>query len=318
MSVDRQALFSGTETPPEHLALDVPALAAYLAEKVEGLGDHFTAEKFKGGQSNPTYKLTSPDSGKSFVLRRRPPGTLLASAHDIAREFHVMSALFTAAFPVPRCYLICADENVIGSAFYIVSYNAGQVIWNAEMPGVDKANRAAIYDDMNARVVQLHQFDFRALGLADLGKAGGYAARNLARWSKVYEQSKLAEIPDMDWLMATLPEMLPAEERVCLLHGDYGLYNIVIAPTAPKVDAVLDWEMSTIGDPFIDLTHHLRAWWEPEETGGAASSLRGHDLSALGIPSMDEYIDLYCRRLGIRNSRIASSISATRSSATPR
>ena len=301
MTVDRQALFSGTEAPPEHLALDVPRLARYLADKMQGLdglGEAFRVEKFKGGQSNPTYKLSGP--GGCYVLRRKPPGPLLASAHAIDREYRVMQAVGTVGFPVPRTYLYCEDESIIGSAFYIVSHHPGRVFWNAEMPGVSAADRAAAYDDMNVRLAQLHQLDFAALGLGDLGRVGDYTARNLARWSKVYEQSKLIDIPDMDWLMKTLPEMLPRNERTCLLHGDFGLYNIILDSDAPRIDAVLDWEMATLGDPFVDLAHHVRAWWEPPDPeGGSATSLKGRDLAALGIPAMDDYIDQYCRRMGL-------------------
>lgn len=300
MTTDRQQLFSGTEAPPEHLALDAAALGAYLANFIEGLGADFAVEKFKGGQSNPTYKLTNRVSGVCYVLRRRPPGQLLASAHDVEREFRVMSALSKAGYPVPATYHYCADESVIGSSFYVVGYSAGRVFWNNDLPDVSRQDRGAIYSDMADRLAQLHSLDYQAAGLENLGRAGNYAERNFVRWAKVYEQSKLVDIPDMDWLTGKLPALMPKEEKVCLLHGDFGLYNIVIHAVEPKVDAVLDWEMSTLGDPFVDLAHHLRAWWEPvDDIGGAASSLDGKDLDALGIPSMDAYIDTYCRRFGI-------------------
>jgi aminoglycoside phosphotransferase (APT) family kinase protein len=299
MAIDRQALFSGTEPPPAHLALDVASLGAYLADKVDGLGREFRVEKFKGGQSNPTYRLTGA-TGTTVVLRRRPPGPLIASAHDVEREYRVMSALSRVGYPVPHPFHFCADEHVIGSSFYVVSYSAGRVFWNADVPGVSAGERTAIYDDMVARLADLHALDYGSLGLADLGRVGNYAERNFARWSKVYEQSKLVEVPDMEWLAQKLPERMPKDERTCLLHGDFGLYNIVVDAAQPRVDAVLDWEMSTLGDPFVDLAHHLRAWWEPvDEVGGAATSLRGKDLAALGIPAMDDYIDRYCRRLGL-------------------
>ena len=299
MTQDRQQLFSGTEAPPEHLALDVARLARHLSDKVPELGAGFGVEKFKGGQSNPTYRLTPKNGGAAFVLRRRPPGELLASAHDIAREYRVMSALSAAGFPVPRAFHFCEDESVIGSIFYVVSCHDGTVYWNADMPGETPPWRRGVYDDMNARLAQLHRLDPAGLGLADLAPAGGYAARNLARWTKIYRQSQLAEVPDMDWLIARLPEIVPGDAPTCLIHGDYGLYNILVSARAPEVEAVLDWEMATLGDPFIDLAHHLRAWWEPEKTNGAASSLRGRDLAALGIPDMEAHIALYCDRLGI-------------------
>jgi aminoglycoside phosphotransferase (APT) family kinase protein len=295
-SPDRQTLFSGTEPPPDHLRLDVQTLGRYVAGRLEGLGTEFTVEKFKGGQSNPTYKLTGT---RSYVLRRRPPGPLVPSAHAIDREYRVMAALTRAGYPVPQPHLYCDDESIIGSAFYVVSYSAGRVFWNAELASVPRAERAAIYGDMNARLAELHALDFRALGLEDFGRIGDYVARNLARWSKVFDQSKLVGVPDMEWLMRELPTLVPREEHSCLLHGDYGLYNLVIDPQRPRVAAVLDWEMSTLGDPFVDLAHHLRAWWEPPNQGGAATSLQGHDLTALGIPSMEEYVAAYCRGVGI-------------------
>lgn len=294
--VDRQALYSGSEPPPEHLRLDVASLGRFLAGRLDGLGTAFAVEKFRGGQSNPTYKLSG---GRSYVLRRRPPGSLLASAHAIDREYRVMAALDRVGFPVPHPYLYCDDASIIGSPFYVVSCADGTVYWNAEIAGIARAERAAIYDDMNARLAELHGLDVRALGLGDFSRTGDYLSRNLARWSTVYQQSKLVEVPDMDWLLSELPARLPPGERTCLLHGDYGLYNIVVDARRPRVEAVLDWELSTLGDPFVDLAHHLRAWWEPPDSAGAASSLRGLDLSGLGIPSMEAYVAEYCRRAAI-------------------
>jgi aminoglycoside phosphotransferase (APT) family kinase protein len=296
--IDRQEMFSGTEEPPEHLALDVPALGRYLESRLADLGARFQVAKFKGGQSNPTYKLTGQMA--TYVLRRKPPGPLLPSAHAIDREYRVMQAVGRAGFPAPTTFLYCADETIIGSAFYVVSYNPGRVFWNADMPSIPDGDRTAVYDDMNTRLAQLHQLDYAAMGLGSLGKIGDYAARNLARWSNVYTESALVDVPDMDWLIRRLPDMLPREERTCLLHGDFGLYNVIIAPDKPSIGAVIDWEMSTLGDPFIDLAHHVRAWWEvPDPEGGAATSLSGLDLKALGIPNMDDYIDTYCKRMGL-------------------
>jgi aminoglycoside phosphotransferase (APT) family kinase protein len=297
-AIDRQAAFSGTEPPSEHLALDINRLGHFLEDKVAGLGREFLVEKFKGGQSNPTYRLTGKQV--TVVLRRRPPGKLLATAHAIDREYRVMAAVCRAGIPAPKALFYCTDESIIGSEFYVVGFNPGTVYWNADIPNTTPAYRGAIYDDMNARMVQIHQMDYAAVGLGDLGRIGGYAARNLARWSKIYQDSKLAEIPDMDWLIANLPDMLPKQERVCLVHGDFGLYNVIIAPEQPAISAIIDWEMATLGDPFIDLAHHLRAWWEvPDPVGGAATSLQGLDVAALGIPDMDAYIGTYCRRMGL-------------------
>jgi aminoglycoside phosphotransferase (APT) family kinase protein len=293
--IDRQALFSGTEAPPAHLTIDAQALGRYLADRLEGIKGPLDIVKFKGGQSNPTYRISA--GGKSFVLRRRPPGQLLESAHAIDREYRILSALAKADFPVPQPRLYCDDAGIIGSAFYIVDFHDGRVFWNAEIPGAEPAFRAAVYDEMNALLARLHDIDFRALGLGDFGKTGNYAARNLARWSKQYIQSKLIDIPDMDWLMDALQRRLPLREDTSLLHGDFGLYNIIVHPTEPKILAVLDWEMATLGDPLIDLAHHVRAWWDPPDPiGGSATSLKGLDLLQLGIPRMDDYIAAYFRR----------------------
>jgi aminoglycoside phosphotransferase (APT) family kinase protein len=295
----RQAeLYTGTEATPTHLAFDLDRLDRFLRNRLPGYRGPVTAEKFRGGQSNPTYKLVAGE--RSYVLRRRPPGKLLPSAHAIDREFRVMSAVHREGFPVPEPFLYCDDESIVGTAFYIVEYAQGRLFWDADMPGLDPVERAAICDAMNAGLARLHRFDYRALGLGDFGKVGNYCARNLERWSRQYDASKLVDIPDMDWLRQTLTKLLPKEERVALLHGDYGHYNILIHPTRPELLAVLDWEMSTLGDPLVDLTHHLRPWWvPPDPERGSMSSLVGLDLAALGIPAMQDYITTYCRRAGI-------------------
>jgi aminoglycoside phosphotransferase (APT) family kinase protein len=295
----RQAMFGGTEAPPEHLALDVERLVPYLRERLEGFRGISEVRKFKGGQSNPTYLLLRSDGVGGYVLRRRPPGVLLGSAHAIDREYRVIVCLEKAGFPVPHAKVYCSDENVIGSAFYVTDFVQGRVFWDADLPGESPQVRAALYDEMNRLLARLHRFDYAAAGLADFGKIGSYAARNLARWSKVYEQSKLIEIPDMDWLIHALHESLPSGESTALLHGDFGLYNLIVHPTEPRILAVLDWEMSTLGDPFIDLAHHLRPWWEPPDSRQSAPSLLGRDLASLGIPGMNAYILRYCDLMGL-------------------
>jgi aminoglycoside phosphotransferase (APT) family kinase protein len=297
MSIDRQSLFSGTEQPAAHLKLDAAALEAYLHEPLLGFKGPLEIVKFKGGQSNPTYRISGGD--RRIVLRRRPPGRLLESAHAIDREYRILSALHAIGFPVPRPHLYCADASVIGSEFYVVDYCEGRVFWNADMPGADRRTRETVYDEMSRLLARLHSLDVAALGLADFGKRGGYAARNLARWSKQYIESKLIDIPDMDWLMAALRERLPPEQRSVLLHGDFGLYNIIVHPEEPRILAVLDWEMATLGDPLIDLAHHIRAWWDPPDPiNGSATSLVGLDLAALGIPDMTAYVARYFERSG--------------------
>jgi aminoglycoside phosphotransferase (APT) family kinase protein len=293
----RQALFAGTEPVPPHLALDTERLRDYLATRVDGFRGLSQVVKFKGGQSNPTYLLQ--DASRAFVLRRRPPGTLLPSAHAVDREYRVMAALEKAGFPVPHGHVYCDDESIIGSAFYVSDCVEGRIFWDAELPGEPPASRAALYDELNALLARLHRFDYAAAGLGDFGKIGSYVVRNLARWAKVYRDSKLVDIPDMEWLMEALHARIPAEERTSLLHGDYGLYNLIVHPYRPQILAVLDWEMSTLGDPLVDLAHHLRPWWEPPDPGNSATSLVGRDLGALAIPSIDEYVARYCERVGL-------------------
>ncbi|MGK2908267.1 MAG: phosphotransferase family protein [Sphingobium sp.] len=293
----RQEQFSGVEAPPAHLALDLNRLADWLAPRLPDMGHGLSATKFKGGQSNPTYRLTGP--GAAYVLRRKPPGELVATAHQIDREFGVVRALAGTGVPVPRTYLYCDDIAVIGSEFYIVDHVAGRIFWEADMGDVPATDRAAVYDDMNRILAALHDLDPQAIGLGGLASSGGYAARNLSRWSKLYAQAALVAIPDMDWLIRELPRHLPETERTCLIHGDYGLSNLIIHPDRPQIVAVLDWEMATLGDPLIDLAHHLRAWWDLPDSGLAATSLSGLDLPSLGIPSMGAYVAGYCARRGV-------------------
>lgn len=290
----RQEQFSGEEAPPEHLALDLGRLSEWLRARLPGSGGILSATKFKGGQSNPTYRLFSP--GGEYVLRRKPPGALIASAHRIDREYRILNALTGTGLPVPHPIAYCNDEQVIGSEFYLVEYVAGRVFWEADMAGASADDCAAVYDDMNRVIAALHQVDPAAIGLADIAPPDGYAARNLERWSRQYGNAALIDIPDMQWLIRTLPIHMPDDAPSLFIHGDYGLYNLIIAPDAPRVSAVLDWEMATLGDPLIDLAHHLRAWWDLPDSGLAATSLVGKDMAALGIPAMTDYIQLYCQR----------------------
>jgi aminoglycoside phosphotransferase (APT) family kinase protein len=234
------------------------------------------------------------------VLRRRPPGKLLASAHAVDREFRVMQALHAQGFPVPRPLAFCGDETVIGTAFYVMEHVEGRVFWDPSMPGSDPAERAAVYDAMNETVAQLHGFDPAAIGLADFGRPEGYVARQVRRWSEQYRASETESIAEMDRLMAWLPEHVPATARPALVHGDFRLDNLILHPSEPRVLAVLDWELATLGDPYADVVYHMMAWVMPRSaSGGGTGTLLGENLSALGLPTLEAYAAAYARRAGI-------------------
>jgi aminoglycoside phosphotransferase (APT) family kinase protein len=295
--VSRQALFGGAEPPPAHLALDPDRLGDWLGRNLEGFKGPLGIEKFRGGQSNPTYLLST--STRRYVLRKKPPGPLLPSAHAVDREYRVIEALHAAGFPAPRPYLLCLDDSVVGTSFYLVEHVVGRLFWDVELPGVSARDRGQIYDSMNATLAALHALDPAALGLGDFGRPGNYLRRQYDRWSKQYLAAALEDIPDMDWLIATLPALIPESSVSRLVHGDYGLHNILIHPTEPRVVAVLDWEISTLGDPLGDIGHHMTAWYlPPDPERGSVSSLSGLDLDALGIPAADRYLDRYLARRG--------------------
>jgi aminoglycoside phosphotransferase (APT) family kinase protein len=291
----RQEQFSGAGDIREGQEIDRGPLEEYMRSHVEGFHGPLTVKQFRGGQSNPTYLLESP-SGR-YVLRRKPPGKLLRSAHAVDREFRVISALYAADFPVPRPYVLCKDEAVVGTIFYIMEFVDGRIFWDLDLPGLDRDERRAIYDDANRTIARLHSFDVGKLGLADFGKPGNYFARQISRWTKQYQASQTDTIEEMDRLIEWLPERIPADESVSVVHGDFRLDNMVFHPEEPRVIAVLDWELSTIGHPIGDFTYHLMAWQMPE-IGIGSTGLGDKDIAALGIPSEQEYIDWYCRRTG--------------------
>ena len=293
---DRQQAFSGTKDVAEPLRFDADRLAAFLADNVKGFAGPLAVKQFKGGQSNPTYLLETPL--RKYVLRRKPPGKLLPSAHAVDREFKVVGALHAQGFPVAEPVLYCADDSVVGTAFYVVSFIDGRVFWEPQMPGSNPAERAAVYDAMNATLARMHSFDPGAIGLADFGRGENYVARQVDRWSKQYRASETEKVDAMERLIAWLPQHLPPAGPVRRVHGDYRLDNMIIAPDAPKVLAVLDWELSTLGDPLADFTYHLMKWHMPPSDSGTGS-LVGHDLAALGIPTMSAYVDDYVRRTGV-------------------
>lgn len=291
----RQEQFSGTREVREAHRIDETRLLEYLADTVEDFEGPLTVEQFKGGQSNPTYKLTAASG--SYVLRRKPPGKLLPSAHAVDREFRVISALYGAAFPVPKPHVLCADEDVIGTMFYVMDFVDGRIFWEPDLPDCEASERTAVYDAMNATIARLHTLDYAALGLEDYGKPGNYFSRQISRWSKQYVASETVEVRAMHRLMDWLPQNIPDEASTSIVHGDYRLDNMIIDAGAPRVRAVLDWELSTIGHPLADFTYHLMTWQMPD-IGIGSSGLAGKDLAALGIPTEAEYVAQYCERTG--------------------
>jgi len=291
--------FTGTRPVSEQHAFDVAALTAWLGQKVAGFAGPLAVEQFKGGQSNPTFKLTTP--GATYVMRAKPgpAAKLLASAHAVEREYRVMAALGSRGFPVPRMLALCEDESVIGRAFYVMSFVEGRVLWNQSLPDATNAERGAIYDEMNRVMAALHTVDVQAAGLADYGKPGNYFDRQIARWGKQYVSSITQPIEAMDRLMQWLPAHMPASARddskVSVVHGDYRLDNLVFHPSEPRVLAVLDWELSTLGHPLADFSYHCMAWHIPP---GAFRGIGGLDHAALGIPVESEYVRRYCERTG--------------------
>ncbi len=295
--LDRQSAFSGTKPVAAALVFDIARLDAYLKTAIDNYAGPLVVEQFKGGQSNPTYLLTA-SSGR-YVLRRKPPGKLLPSAHAVDREYRVMAALGEAGFPVPRVRHLCADETVIGTMFYVMDFADGRVVWEPHCPGMDASERRAIYDAMNATIARLHTFDIAALGLEDYGKPTGYVGRQIDRWSKQYRASATEEIVEMERLMTFLPDHLPPDAGASVVHGDFRLDNIVLANDRSEIVAVLDWELATLGDPLGDFTYHLMQWvMPPSPDGSGVGSLVGHDLETLGIPTLHAYVAAYCARTG--------------------
>jgi len=271
--------------------LDKVALERYLTETLKGFKGPLDYEKFPGGQSNPTFKLITPSC--SYVLRRKPPGELLKSAHAVDREFRVMKALQGTEVPVAEVLVLCEDESVIGSMFYVMEYLDGRVLWEATLPEVaTNEERSAIYQDMNRVLAALHNVDIEAVGLSDFGAPGNYYERQVGRWTKQYRASEGELIPAMETLIEWLPANMPEDDGLTtLVHGDYRLDNLMFHATEPRIIAVLDWELATLGHPLADLAYQLMGWAMP-------NSLAGVDRKALGIPSDEEYIAEYCRRTG--------------------
>jgi aminoglycoside phosphotransferase (APT) family kinase protein len=291
--------FVGTRPVTGSHAFDVPALEAWLTANMPGFVGPLSVEMFKGGQSNPTYKLITPAC--AYVMRAKPGpvAKLLPSAHAIEREFTVMKGLAGTAVPVAHMHVLCEDEAIIGRAFYVMEFVAGRVLWDQSLPGMSTAQRGQIYDEMNRVIAALHCVKFAEQGLAHYGKPGSYIERQIGRWSKQYVASATQSIPEMDQLMAWLPANIPSsakdESLVSIVHGDYRLDNLMFHPSEPKVLAVLDWELSTLGHPLADFSYHCMAW---HIKPGSFRGIGGLDHKALGIPEEADYIQRYCERTG--------------------
>jgi aminoglycoside phosphotransferase (APT) family kinase protein len=291
--------FKGTKPVSQQHAFALEDLSKWLKSNVrapfQGLHEVYAVEQFKGGQSNPTFKLLTPSG--AYVMRAKPgpASKLLPSAHMIEREYEVMTALANVDIPVPKTVVLCTDESVIGRAFFIMEMVEGRVLWDPALPGFSATERAAIFDEMNDVIARLHQVDYAAISLGDFGKPGNYFARQIARWTKQYQASETEKIEAMDNLMAWLPSHIPTGDETAIVHGDYRLDNLIFHPTEPRVLAILDWELSTLGHPLADFAYHCMTWHVPPD---AFRGLAGLDLAALGIPALKSYISRYCERSG--------------------
>jgi aminoglycoside phosphotransferase (APT) family kinase protein len=294
--MERSAQNAGTIPVREAHRFDAAALERWLEREVEGFAGPLAIEQFRGGQSNPTYKLVTP--GRTYVLRRKPPGKLLPGAHAVDREYRAISALAGQGFPVARAFGLCLDEAVIGTPFYVMEMVEGRIFWEADFPQVAREERPAYFDAMNAAIAGLHMIDPEAAGLGDYGKPGNYFERQIGRWSKQYlGDVEAGRVAAMDRLVEWLPDNIPAGggDEARIIHGDFRCDNMIFHATEPKVLAVLDWELSTLGHPLADFTYHLMVYRMP---AGVSTGLAGLDLAALNIPSEAEYVAAYCRRTG--------------------
>jgi len=283
---------AATASAEGQLAFDSLRLEEYLRPHIGGLRGPLRIEKFSGGQSNPTYRIVTADADR-YVLRKRPAGELLSSAHAVDREFRVTQSLQRTGFPVARPLLYCGDESVIGTAFYVMDFIDGRVLRDQTLPGLSRQDRAAVWDELNRLIAGLHAIDYQAVGLADYGKTGNYLARQVNRWTKQYRATETGRIEAMDRLIEWLPENIPAGDETSIVHGDFRLENLILHPTEPRAIAVLDWELSTLGHPLADLAYFALSWHLPPDLFGG---LKGLDVQSLGIPTEREFLDAYCRR----------------------
>lgn len=285
----RELANTGTKEVAETHRFDEAALVKWMTANVEGYEGPLEVRQFKGGQSNPTYQLITP--GRKHVLRRKPPGKLLPSAHAVDREFKVISALHPTGFPVARPYGLCTDDGVIGTWFYVMEMVEGRILWDQSLPQYAPAERNAIFKAKIKTLADLHNTDYAAIGLSDYGKPGNYMGRQVDRWAKQYKASETVHIPEIERLIEWLPQSLPEQDRTSIVHGDYRLDNMIFHPTENRVAAVLDWELGTLGDPLADFTYVLMGW-----VNGTISTIP--DLKAHGIPTLEEAVEYYCGLTG--------------------
>jgi aminoglycoside phosphotransferase (APT) family kinase protein len=287
-------IFGGTKPVEERHRIDEVRLAEWMKANVSGYQGPLTVSQFKGGQSNPSYRLDTP--GCAYVLRRKPFGKLLPSAHAVDREYRVITALGKVGYEVPKTYGLCTDDSVIGVMFYIMDCVDGRIMWEPTLPGYTPQQRRAIYEAEINTLAKLHEYDPESVGLGDFGRPGNYFSRQVDRWTKQYRASESKHIEPMERLIEWLPKTVPNQERTSVVHGDYRLDNMIFHPTEQRVAAVLDWELSTLGDPLADFTYFLMTWFMPKE--GGRTGLAGLDLKSLGIPTHEEAIEIYCRATG--------------------
>ena len=290
---DRREPMAGTVEVRETHRFDVAALESYMKGHVAGFSGPLAVRQFQGGQSNPTYYLQTPQ--REYVLRRKPPGKLLPSAHAVDREYRVITALGQTDVPVPRTYALCEDPGVVGTPFFIMDCVHGRVITDARLPGLTPADRAVMYDAMSDVLARLHNVDYAAVGLGDFGKPGNYFARQIHRWTSQYRASETETIASMDRLIGWLPGHIPADDTTTIVHGDYRLGNMILHPTEPRVLAVLDWELCTLGHPLADVAYNCMPY---HLSADVMEGFEGANLAPLGIPSEETYLAAYCRRTG--------------------
>ena len=287
--------FAGLGDVPEHLAFDVEGLRKGAGDKVPGLGGDFSVKKFKGGQSNPTYLIVTAEA--RYVLRRKPPGKLLGSAHQVGREAQVMKALEDTDVPVPRILFHTDDAEMIGSEFFIMEFLDGRIFWDPLLSDLPKDERSQVYLGLTDTLAALHSVDYKTVGLGEFGPEGDYISRQIGRWSKQYKASETDDVDAMNWLIDWLPKNIPAGDQTCLIHGDFRLDNCMMAADSPTPIGLIDWELSTLGHPLADLTYYLLSWKIPLDPS-RGESLVGQDLESLGIPREEELIARYCERTG--------------------